>query len=333
MASGKVIAAGFILLVVCLLGLAAVRWAHRRYAVLLVFSGIVLAVGLHPIGDSAPLIKPLDTLGLSLALRSSTRAIPLSTFGLALGAGALVGAAGALRWRWRALIPIGVAVLAILNLPSLWHRSFVDPALTRDQDPPAARDQAAGARRRRPRRPRAGTARPGVRRVPLGLHGGPHRSPASPTSRWRHGTCSRSAALGRWICCTPSTTGSRRPRSSRRRSPRSPASSASDTICADQRRGVRTVPHGPTRAGRGDVRRRRAGHRAGDVVRHARPNVPAVPMVDEAALSLPSVGEPLPPVQLVDVQDGTRDGARRRPTGRAVGQRRRHRRRRPPPAC
>ena len=33
------------------------------------------------------------------------------------------------------------------------------------------------------------------------------------------------------------------------------------------------------------------------------PNVPAVPMVDEAALSLPSVGEPLPPVQLVDVQD------------------------------
>ena len=57
------------------------------------------------------------------------------------------------------------------------------------------------------------------------------------------------------------------------------------------------------------------------------PNVPAVPMVDEAALSLPSVGEPLPPVQLVDVQDAPRDGARRRPAGRAVGQRRRHRRR------
>ena len=64
MASGTVIVAGFVLLVVCLLGLAVVRWAHRRYAVLLVFTGIVLAVGVHPIGDSvAADVEPLDTVG------------------------------------------------------------------------------------------------------------------------------------------------------------------------------------------------------------------------------------------------------------------------------
>lgn len=143
MASGRTIVAGFVLLVACLLGLAVVRWTQRRYAVLLVVAGIVLAVGLHPIGDPAPLVKPLSGLGLSLALRSSTRAIPLSMFGLALGAGALVSAAATLRWRWRALVPVAIAALAIVNLPSLWHRSFVDPALTRAEDAPAAWHQAA----------------------------------------------------------------------------------------------------------------------------------------------------------------------------------------------
>ena len=33
------------------------------------------------------------------------------------------------------------------------------------------------------------------------------------------------------------------------------------------------------------------------------PNIPVLPMVDEAALSLGDVGEPLPPVQLATVQD------------------------------
>ncbi len=142
MESGRVIVIGFALLLLCLTGLAATRWANRRYAALLVAVGIILAVGVHPIDDPSPLVRPLTSAGLSLALRSSTRALPLSTFGLALGAGALVAAVS--RWRWRprlpiaALAPVAVAGLAILNLPALWTGGFVDPALTRDQSPPDA---------------------------------------------------------------------------------------------------------------------------------------------------------------------------------------------------
>ncbi|MEO6158516.1 MAG: alpha-(1-_3)-arabinofuranosyltransferase family protein, partial [Ilumatobacteraceae bacterium] len=152
MASGRVIFAGFALLVVCITGLAVTRWVNRRYALLLVFCGIVLAVGVHPINDPAPLVKPLSSAGLALALRSSTRAIPLSMFGLALGAGALVTAVasirlsrGSLRVRWQMLAPLLIVGLAMLNLPALWNHGFIDPALERDENPPAAWSQAAAA--------------------------------------------------------------------------------------------------------------------------------------------------------------------------------------------
>jgi arabinofuranan 3-O-arabinosyltransferase len=92
MESGRVMLAGYALLVVGLFGIVVVRWSQRRYAAMLVFVGIVLAVGVHPIDDPSPLMSPMEESTLGLALRSSTRALPLSTFGLALGAGALVTA-------------------------------------------------------------------------------------------------------------------------------------------------------------------------------------------------------------------------------------------------
>lgn len=152
--SGRVVATGMVLLVVCLAGLVLVRWSHRRYAAALVAVGVVLAVGVNPIDDQSPLMRFLvgdSRTGLALALRSSTRAVPVSAFGLALGAGALVSALRSARWRWRRAVPRGaaalgvVALLAVMNLPALWTGAFVDPALERDQDPPdewitAARD-------------------------------------------------------------------------------------------------------------------------------------------------------------------------------------------------
>ncbi len=97
--SGRIIAIGFALLACCVAGIALTRWSQRRYAAMLVFVGIVLAVGVHPIADPSPLMSRLATSSrstLSLAIRSSTRALPLSNFGLALGAGALATAASAL---------------------------------------------------------------------------------------------------------------------------------------------------------------------------------------------------------------------------------------------
>jgi arabinofuranan 3-O-arabinosyltransferase len=145
MGSVKVIVVSWMLLVVCLLGLALTRWSQRRYAALLVGVGIVLAVGVHPIDDPSPLMGPLRDSALGLALRSSTRALPLSTFGLALGAGALVTAVGAIRWRARYAVAPLVVLLAVLDLPAAFTGGYVDVALERDEDPPQAWTQAAAA--------------------------------------------------------------------------------------------------------------------------------------------------------------------------------------------
>jgi arabinofuranan 3-O-arabinosyltransferase len=148
MTSLIVITAGYALLILGLFGLAATRWVHRRYALLLFVAGAALGVGVHRLDDPAPITDLLvnDTSsGLALALRSSTRAVPMMVFGLALGIGALVSAVRPSRSWQRALIPLAVVVLVVANMPSLWRHDYVDPALDRDQEPPAYWDEAADA--------------------------------------------------------------------------------------------------------------------------------------------------------------------------------------------
>jgi arabinofuranan 3-O-arabinosyltransferase len=129
-----------------LAGLAVVSWSQRRYAAMLIGAGMVLAIGVHPIDSPSPLMSLLtndDGSGLALALRSSTRAVPVLLLGIALGAGALVAAlpgrptTTTIRWltpRRAAIAAIGL--LAVVNLPIVSDRGFVDEAIDRDQDPP-----------------------------------------------------------------------------------------------------------------------------------------------------------------------------------------------------
>lgn len=151
--SSPAILVSFALPLLCVAGSVVVRWAHRRFAMLLVVAGAVLAVGVHPIDDRSPLMRLLagdDESGLALALRSSTRALPVMNLGLALAAGSLVAATSGLRLTrkrvaLRPLVAGSIAALAIVNLPAVWNGAFVDPALERDQDPPAAWLEAAEA--------------------------------------------------------------------------------------------------------------------------------------------------------------------------------------------
>ncbi len=155
MRSPIAVAISFALLLAGLCGLALVRWRDRRFAALLVGVGIVLAVGVHPIDDPSPLMTPAAEASrstLALALRSSTRALPLAVLGLALASGALADAAAAAfataragRWRGhrRHLAAVAIGALAIVNLPILWTGGIVDPHLDRDADPPAAWRAAA----------------------------------------------------------------------------------------------------------------------------------------------------------------------------------------------
>lgn len=152
LASTGGIAVSYAVTLVGLVGLVVTRWPARRFAALLLLVGVVLAVGVHPIGSPSPLMSFFadDGSGLALALRSSTRATPLIVLGLALGAAGLVGSMpahrmrrGGGRWSPRLLAGSIVAALALLNLPALWGLELVDPAIDRDQDPPAAWREAA----------------------------------------------------------------------------------------------------------------------------------------------------------------------------------------------
>lgn len=145
--SSRTIVISYAVVIVALVGLTFVRWSHRRFAASLVAVGMVLAVGVHPIGSSSPLMSLLSgdgTSGLALALRSSTRATPVMILGLALGGGALIAAVpdvlrrGARSLPLRPALTVVVGVLVVLNLPALWNTALVDEAIDRDSDPPAA---------------------------------------------------------------------------------------------------------------------------------------------------------------------------------------------------
>ena len=142
------IVCGFVLVVVALVGLALVRFPARRYAIAVTFTGLVLAVGVHPFSDPSPIARLFrgdGQAGLSLALRSSTRALPLLAIGLALGAAALVDATGrVVAWR-RTVLAMAVVLAAVGNLPVLTSHGLVDPALERDEQPPTAWTDAAAA--------------------------------------------------------------------------------------------------------------------------------------------------------------------------------------------
>lgn len=129
-----------------LVGLGLVSWSQRRYAAMLIGAGMVLAIGVHPIDSPSPLMSLLtndDESGLALALRSSTRAVPVLLLGIALGAGALVAAlpprplAAAIQpVTLRRVAAATLGLLAVVNLPIVTDRGFVDQAIDRDQDPP-----------------------------------------------------------------------------------------------------------------------------------------------------------------------------------------------------
>ena len=79
MVSGRVIASGFILLVVGVVGIVATRWIHRRFAALLVAVGVVLAVGVHPIDDPSPVMRLLRGDGSSIGCTPTASTTPTAT--------------------------------------------------------------------------------------------------------------------------------------------------------------------------------------------------------------------------------------------------------------
>lgn len=159
----SIIALNFAFVIAGFAAVATISWAHRRFAVLLIATGVILAVGVHPIDDPAPmmslLVGPESESAIAIALRSSTRAVPMVVLGLALALAARIAVAvrpptstAAITTGAHAPAPAtartslvigGIFIgLVILNLPAWWTGGFVDPNLQRRDPPPSWGDTA-----------------------------------------------------------------------------------------------------------------------------------------------------------------------------------------------
>lgn len=143
------IAVGFAIPTLALLGMAVLRWRHRAYAVCLIVVGTVIAVGAHAYDDPSPLGSAFKSLAntstVGLALRSTPRAIPLISLGMALLLGATVTA---LRHRFRVVgsVAAGLAMaLVIAGLPPLFTGDLaVGEFIKRPEQLPAYWPEASG---------------------------------------------------------------------------------------------------------------------------------------------------------------------------------------------
>ena len=136
-----VIAAGFSIVVLGLRGLRWMRTEVRRPLVVMLLVGAVLAIGPYPFDDPSPLWSPATdnpTSALSLALRSSTRAVPLVILALVIGAGLSLERLTRHRRRAQVVAPALALVIAVVNLPALVGGRLVDPVMERPNDLPSA---------------------------------------------------------------------------------------------------------------------------------------------------------------------------------------------------
>jgi arabinofuranan 3-O-arabinosyltransferase len=144
------LAVSFAIPVLALFAAMCVKWRHRGYFVVLTVIGVAVAVGANPYNDPSVLGRLFKSFAESssfgLALRSTSRAVPLVALGLAVLLGVGVNAVGA-AWNGQGRVVEGVPlrtlvlaglviVLAIVNLPALWTGSFYTDDLTRDETIP-----------------------------------------------------------------------------------------------------------------------------------------------------------------------------------------------------
>src|SRR5262249_9794046 len=143
--SPGLIGLGFLLAAVGVAGILLIRWRYRGYLAALVVAGAVISVGAYGLSPLARLLTASDQSTLVLALRSSTRAVPVLLLGLAIGVGALISAHRPRFPRATLTATAAVGVLAVVNLPSIWNGNIVDATLRHPEAMPAWWHEAAEA--------------------------------------------------------------------------------------------------------------------------------------------------------------------------------------------
>ena len=135
-----------------LLGAAAARFRERAFFLVLLVTGMFLAVGGHPWDNPPPAgaaVKSFLLSDVGLAMRSLPRAAPLVMLAMAVFVGSLIASLSAERTRLARPLTAGVMVLTVLALPPLWRGQLVDSNLDRAEEIPGYWTQAAAALDRR----------------------------------------------------------------------------------------------------------------------------------------------------------------------------------------
>jgi arabinofuranan 3-O-arabinosyltransferase len=158
------IAVSFAIPVLALVAAAVTRWRHRVFFVFMVLVGVAVGVGAFPYDEPSVLGRTFkdfaQSSNLGLALRSTSRAVPLVVLGLAVLIGVGVNAVSdalstrlirtrGLRARGLAVAGI-VAVLALVDIWPLWRGTVYGANLLRDENIPTYYKQAAAALDRKP---------------------------------------------------------------------------------------------------------------------------------------------------------------------------------------
>ncbi len=221
-----------------------------------------------------------------------------------------------------------VALLAVLNLPSSYKHQYVDPVLERPQDLPSWWHEASAALDAR--RPAGGCCScPGTEfgGEPLGHTVDPILPGLSDRQLITRDLLPLGSAGGDGPVVRARRPLPGRHDRRRRRSRRSPGCSA-PTGCSTPAtwRSTGSAPRGPSCRG-SSTRREPKGLGTPQQFGPVQPNDPAVPMLDDRALVDPRIGEPVPQLALIPVEDAPAARARRDRLGRGGRQRRGARRR------
>ncbi len=144
-----IISVGVALVIAGLIGLLSNQKLKRPLSLMLGI-GVVLSVGAYPSDAPSPIwsyFADHPKSAISLALRSSSRAVPLIALALAMGIALAVERSKkylSLRSPRLSLIAMPVAVLLIcLNVPALFGGRYIDPAISRPENLPTAWTQTA----------------------------------------------------------------------------------------------------------------------------------------------------------------------------------------------
>jgi len=140
------IAVGFAVPVMALIGAALSRWRHRAFLASMILVGLFVSVGAHRWGP--PSLWQLfwdrfSTTSSGLALRSTPRAVPLVSLGLACLVGAGVTSLGRLVPRAKVAAVALTMVVAVVNLGPLFTGGLVATTQRQPEQVPSYWSQAA----------------------------------------------------------------------------------------------------------------------------------------------------------------------------------------------